>query len=419
MTAIDTDRECRRLVDFARASAAPGVGFRWLGDAGEPLPSEPVHAWVTTRMTHVFALAHLAGDPGAGALAGAGVAALAGGPLRDRDHGGWHGAVGLDGVVVEPRKEAYAHAFVVLAASSAVVAGIPGAGPLLGDALETVARHFLDDDGRVVDSLDATLTSSEPYRGANASMHMVEALLAAGDATGDAAWYRRALGIAEHLIHEVARPAAYLLPEHFTAEWEPLPDYNASRPDDPFRPFGCTPGHLLEWARLLLHLEAALPDPPAWLLEDAVALYDRAMDVGWEADGRAGIVYTVDWDGVPVVRLRMHWVHAEALAAGEVLRRRTGDQRYADWQSVLEWYAVEHLIDGARSWRHELDERNRPSAVVWRGRPDVYHAYQAMLLPRIPLAPSLAGGLSAVAGGATSGGPAGPADARSRRTPGR
>lgn len=397
MSAIDTERECRGLVDFARASASPGLGFRWLGEDGAPVSDAAVHTWITTRMTHVFALAHLTGHAGAGELAEGGVAALAGGPLRDREHGGWSGAVALDGTVVEPRKEAYAHAFVVLAASSATAAGIPGGEALLEEALEVVVRHFLDADGRVVDSLDATLTETEPYRGANSSMHMVEALLAAGDATGDPAWHQRALGIAEHLIHQVARPRGYLLPEHFTPAWEPVPDYNADHPDDPFRPFGCTPGHMLEWSRLLLHTEAALADPPGWLLEDAVALFDRAMEVGWAADGAPGIVYTVDWDASPVVRLRMHWVIAEALAAAEVLRRRTGAQQYADWLAVLGDYTGEHLIDRAGSWRHELDEHNRPSAVVWRGRPDVYHAYQAMLLPRLPLAPSLAGGLRALA----------------------
>ncbi|WP_344931743.1 AGE family epimerase/isomerase [Saccharopolyspora gregorii] len=35
------------------------------------------------------------------------------------------------------------------------------------------------------------------------------------------------------------------------------------------------------------------------------------------------------------------------------------------------------------SWRHELDEHNRPAATVWEGKPDLYHAYQATLLPRL------------------------------------
>ena len=41
------------------------------------------------------------------------------------------------------------------------------------------------------------------------------------------------------------------------------------------------------------------------------------------------------------------------------------------------------------SWHHELDEHNRPAATTWQGKPDVYHAYQALLLASRPLAPVL------------------------------
>ncbi len=44
------------------------------------------------------------------------------------------------------------------------------------------------------------------------------------------------------------------------------------------------------------------------------------------------------------------------------------------------------------SWRHELDPHNRPSGMVWSGKPDTYHAFQATL-PRLPLAPTLAAAL--------------------------
>ena len=42
------------------------------------------------------------------------------------------------------------------------------------------------------------------------------------------------------------------------------------------------------------------------------------------------------------------------------------------------------------NWRHELDAANRPTAHTWSGRPDVYHAYQALLLSQHPSGPSLA-----------------------------
>ncbi len=384
----------RPLLDFARAAADSPHGFAWLDANGRPDPTYGVHTWITTRMTHVFALAHLLGEPGAEELAGHGVRALRG-PLRDAGHGGWFSAVTSVGEPVAGPKEAYAHAFVVLAGSSATAAGIEGGEALLAEGLETVERWFLDEDGRAVDAWDRAFTTQDPYRGANASMHLVEALLAAGDVTGDPVWHRRALAIVEHLVHEVAAPRGHLLPEHFTTDWQPLPDYNADDPADPFRPFGVTPGHLLEWSRLLLHLEASLSDPPAWLELDARSLFAVAVDHAWAADGAEGFVYTLDWERRPVVRSRMHWVHAEAYAAAAALHRRTGEAVYEQWRSVVEDFCAAHLVDGERgSWHHELDADNRPAATTWHGKPDVYHAWQALLLAERPLAPCLAAQLA-------------------------
>jgi hypothetical protein len=69
-----------------------------------------------------------------------------------------------------------------------------------------------------------------------------------------------------------------------------LLDYNADSRDDPFRPYGTPVGHWLEWSRLLLHLEASLVDPPAWVFEDACTLFDSAVRAGWAVDGAEGFV---------------------------------------------------------------------------------------------------------------------------------
>lgn len=380
--------EGERLLDFSRA-ARVDRGWAWLDDRGRPTSDAPRPTWVAARMTYVWSLATELGVSGAEELAAHGVHALAT-AHHDETYGGWYDALAPDGrSAAETGKSAYQHAFVALAAAAARAAGIAGAEDLLDRACGELEARFLDDEGRVVESYDRTFSEPEAYRGANASMHMVEALLVVGDVREEPHRHHTALGIAEHLIHGVARDHGYLLPEHFSPAWEPLLDYNRERPDDPFRPFGCTPGHLLEWSRLLLHLEASLPDPPDWLAEDAHGLFDTAVRVGWQVDGAPGFVYTVDWEGAPVVRTRMHWVVAEAIGAAAALHRRTGEQRFADWVDTWWGYAEEYLVDHQLgSWHHELDAENRPAATVWQGKPDVYHAFQATLLPQLTLAPS-------------------------------
>ena len=384
--------QTRTLADFARPSVRADGAFWWLDDHGRPDLTEPLHTWIACRMTHVFALAQLRGDESAGPLADHGLAAL-NGLLRDETYGGWYASVGLDGATVDAGKAAYPHAFVVLAASTALRAGRPGARRLLDEALDVVTTRFWDDEaGRTIESWSRDWRSCEPYRGANSSMHMVEAFLAAGDATGDPRWNDRALRICAHLIDQVAATHDWRLPEHFTPDWSPRLDYNVNHPADPFRPYGYTIGHALEWSRLLLHVEAAMPEPPAWLLAHARSLFAMAMSRGWAVDGADGFVYTLDWQDKPVVRARMHWVLAEAIGAAAVLAKRTGDEAYETWYRTLWEYAQRYVIDTERgSWIHELDPTNEPASTVWHGKPDVYHAYQAALLPQLPLASTLAG----------------------------
>lgn len=389
------DAEGDRLLRFGAAARDPRGGFGWLDSSGAVDPERGVELWITTRMTHVFALAHLRGVPGAGPLADHGLAAL-GGPLRDAEYGGWYPAIpGLGGAVGPARKAAYGHAFVLLAAATAALAQRPGAKGLLADAAAVCEQRFWDDaHGWVRESFDREWGDAEPYLGANANMHAVEAFLAVADATGDPVWRERALRIAEFFIDHMARSAWWRVPEHFTADGHVLPEYNADARRDPFRPYGTTPGHALEWARLLLNLEAALPDPPDWLFEAARWLFVVAVGAGWNRDGRPGFVYTVDGDDRPVVAERMHWVVAEALAAAAALHRRSGDLVYEHWYRVWWDYAAQYVIDARDgSWHHELDADNRPSATVWAGKPDIYHGYQATLLPQLALAPCAATGL--------------------------
>lgn len=386
--------ESDRLLQFSRASRHPAGGFAWLDVAGQPQLDRPVALWITCRMTHVFALGHLMGRPGCGPLVDHGLAALTG-RFNDDANGGWYAGVSADGPTSRD-KTAYEHAFVVLAASSATCAGRPGAAELLDAALSVMLEKFWDDEhGMVVEQWDETFSSLDGYRGVNANMHTVEAFLAAADATGDRSLLERALRIVTRVVHELGPAHSWRLPEHFDSSWTPELEYNVDAPAHPFRPYGATVGHWLEWARLALHLRAALgSSAPAWLLDDSVALFDASVREGWAVDGADGFVYTVDWDGKPVVRERMHWVAAEATATAAALHAATGDPSYDGWYRTW-WDHISTVFLDHRlgSWHHELDPENQPGGVVWRGKPDTYHALQATLIPRLPLGSSLAAGL--------------------------
>jgi sulfoquinovose isomerase len=381
--------ELQRLLTFGAASACGAAGFGYLGEDGTTRPSEGLQLWITTRMTHVYGLAHLLGRPGARDLVQRGVDALLG-PFHDDAHGGWYSHLDSSGEPRSTAKEMYGHAFVILAATTATAAGVDRADTLLDRALDVVERRFWDDEtGTCRETWDRTWRNAEPYRGANSNMHAVEAFLAAGAVTGDGTWTGRALRITSRLIHDVAREHGWRLPEHFSATWDVLLPYNEDQPTHRFRPYGVTVGHLLEWSRLLLHLDQALDHPPEWLLADASALFDTAVAIGWAADGHPGFVYTVDWADQPVVAERMHWVAAEGAMAAGALARRTKGERFISWEGRL-WSEVARFVDvESGGWWHELDPAGAVTRTVWDGKPDVYHAVQAVLFPDVPLTASL------------------------------
>jgi mannose/cellobiose epimerase-like protein (N-acyl-D-glucosamine 2-epimerase family) len=277
----------------------------------------------------------------------------------------------------------------VFASCSAAVAGVPGARDLLDDALAVFDGRFWEEGpGLHRDSAVADWSEFREYRGLNANMHAVEALLSAADTTGDARWLARAHRITETVLGWAA-DHEWRIPEHFDVRWTPLLDHHRDEPDHPFEPYGATVGHGLEWARLAAHVAASLGDAaPSSLMDGARELFDRAVADGWAADGADGFVYTTDWSGTPVVRQRMHWVLAEAISAAGALSEATGDAAYDGWYRTWWDFAVEHVVAENGSWCHELDPANRPAGTVWAGRPDIYHSLHAVLLPRLPLAPA-------------------------------
>ena len=372
------------LLNFGHRFPSPNGGSYYLGDDGTPWKDRNRETWITCRMAHVYSLGLMLGHEGSRELVDAALKGLRG-ELHDDQNGGWYAGVTQEGGIV-PNKQCYAHAFVILAASSALTAGRPGAKELLEEAVAVYDRHFWnEEEGLACDTWNTEFTVLDDYRGLNANMHTVEAFLAAGDVIGDKKYHIRAGRIIDHVIGW-AEDNNWRIPEHFTKGWVADLDCNRDRPDDPFKPYGATPGHGIEWARLITQWALANcreeKEKLEKYLQAAEKLYTTAIKDGWNADGAPGIVYTTDWNGKPVVHDRMHWTLAEAINTSAVLYHVTGKEKYAKDYAEFMKYLDEVVMDHENgSWFHQLDEENHLKETVWPGKSDLYHALQSTLIP--------------------------------------
>jgi N-acyl-D-glucosamine 2-epimerase len=369
-------QNAQALLDFGRRFPSPGGASYYLGDDGTPWTDRPRETWITCRMAHVYSIGSMLGDEASFDLASQAVKGLLG-ELKDTKNGGWFAGIKASGEAL-PNKQCYAHAFVILAATSAKLAGVEAADALLQEAITTYDKYFWnEEEGLSCDTWNTEFTVLDDYRGINANMHTVEAFLALADATGDNKYKVRAGRIIDCVI-EWASENNYRIPEHFTRDWIPDLEMNKDKPDDPFKPYGATPGHGIEWARLIAQWADGFSPCKNKYIESACKLYERAIDDAWDN----GIAYTTDWNGTPVVRDRMHWTLAEAINTSAVLFRLTNNPRYAANYEKFMQYLDEVVLDHKRgSWFHQLDENDTLKGTVWPGKSDLYHAFQSMLIP--------------------------------------
>jgi mannose/cellobiose epimerase-like protein (N-acyl-D-glucosamine 2-epimerase family) len=385
--------QASRLFDFFEdALIDPGGGFHTLDETGRALtgagkPPREIH--VTTRTVHAFAIARLMGRPGAERFIDAGMRYLWE-HHRDTRNGGYYWGVGDDGPT-DPLKQAYGHAFVLLAASSAKVVGHPDADRLLDDVAAIIRERFWEaEHGAAAEEFTADWKPIDTYRGQNSNMHLTEAMMAAFEATGDRSWLAMAESVASLVIGQKARENGWRVAEHFNLAWELDPDYSNG---DVFRPYGTTPGHSLEWARLCLQLWELGGRTVAWLPEAAKALFDKAVTEGWDAEN-GGFFYTLDWSQAPRLRNKLWWPCAEGIGASAFLNSIDGAAEYEAWYRRIWDFVANRLIDRAHGgWRTEPADAARP---LFSGRNDLYHALQACLIPLLPTTGSVTRGLATV-----------------------
>ncbi|MFN4057220.1 MAG: AGE family epimerase/isomerase [Roseinatronobacter sp.] len=367
------------LIAFFRPSLNAQGGFDLLDYDGQPIPDAPQELHTTTRLVHSYALAQAYGAKDCAPIIEAGMAALMT-RHRDTQYGGFVWSFGPNGVV-DGTKLAYGHVFVLLAASSARQAGHDGAPALLAEIDTLITQHYWDEGlGRLCDEYTRDWQPFSTYRGMNANMHGAEAFLAAFETAGEAKYLHRAGRILDFFTAQMAPQQGWRIPEHYTAAWQIDPDYEGN---PMFRPAGTTPGHALEFARLLLqHWDlAGRRDETA--IPRARALVATALADGWLADG--AIAYTVAPSGQMLRPARYWWPMTEALGALAALMKADPTPQDALWYDRVWQAANARFIDHARGgWYPEINADGAPALGQFKGKPDIYHALQAMLFPLAP-----------------------------------
>ena len=392
------DAECRRLLAFGARVVHPLGGAAWLDDRGRPDLDQGIRTWITARTVHVNSLGVLLGVPGSADLAAGALAGLTG-PLHDADHGGWFTAASSDGsprprrgqVRLRPRLRDAGR--VERRAGGHRGSGGPaggGRGGLRGAVLGRGGRPLRRPVGRV---LAAGRPLPRPQR---------EHARGRGDARGRG----------RHRSYDVARarrpdrrlrgrpgrcprrPAARALRRDVDPRPRAQPRPARRRRSSPSARRSATrwSGH----GCCSTSRQRSGADAPDSLLPTSVL---PLRPCGRRRLGERRCA-----------RLRLHHrlgrpprrTCADALGGGRG-GRRGGRAARADGRGVVRRplprvvvVRRDHVIDlEAGSWHHELDPANRPAASVWPGKPDLYHAVQATLLPRLPLAPSLASAVHA------------------------
>ncbi|WP_192384535.1 mannose-1-phosphate guanylyltransferase/mannose-6-phosphate isomerase [Mesorhizobium silamurunense] len=316
-----------------------------LGFDGMPL-MKPKRMRTMARQVYAFAVAKARGwDGPADRLIGHGIEFMA--RNGRTDNGGWVRTLNVDGSVADPAEDAYDHSCVLLALAHAHISGNPDA-LLLGE--ETFA--FLDahlEDERMTGFLETS--SGEGERRSNPHMHLLEAFLAWHQATGDRAYLRRAARIIDLFRSHFFDPESWTLGEYFDAEWKPATGEKGSWTE---------PGHHFEWASLLV--DFASRSGQMELTGFARKLYASAVANG--LNRATGLAYgAVSRQGLPRDGVSRSWPQAEAIKAAIALDGSGGPDLKPEVEArvgrLFRWH-----IDPAPLglWIDRIDEHGRPLA---------------------------------------------------------
>jgi mannose-6-phosphate isomerase len=272
----------------------PGFGFvEHLDLAARPAAVPYKRVRVQARQIFVFSCAHTLGWAGALEAARDGYEFL----IRRAD-GARVRLLGRDGEVLDPTADLYDLAFVVFAL--AWYGRATGAGEAIEQARGTlawIADNMASPSGGFLEAVPA---SPQPRR-QNPHMHLLEAVLALFETTGDRALLGSADALVDLFRSRFFDPATGSLGEYFTDDWQWAPGPAGTQVE---------PGHHYEWVWLLSQYERLSGRPVA---AEKSALY--AFANRWGRNSAGLVVDAVDRSGTVRDGAARVWPQTEAIKA--------------------------------------------------------------------------------------------------------
>jgi len=244
---------------------------------------------------------------------------------------------------IDKTNHCYGLSFLVAAGSNAMIAGVEEGHKTVEKVWDIMEEKYWESDhGAYKDEANEDFSVFSSYRGQNANMHAVEAMLWAFEATGERRYLDKASTITQTITGRLAEKAGGVVWEHFKENWEVDWKYNFDDPKHLFRPWGINAGHLMEWSKLLLILERHSPEN--WQVERAERFFNLAYEICWD-DLHGGFLYSFSPERVIFDSDKYYWVHAEGLCAAKLLQERTSKQKYSDIYEKIWEYSWQHMID--------------------------------------------------------------------------
>lgn len=263
--------------------------------------------------------------------------------------GGWIHRFNPDGTIRDDRRDAYDQAFVLLA-----LAFLHRTGRF------SAARAWAD---RTLAFMDAALadpvhggfvedTSGSRPRRANPHMHFLEAMLAWHEATGETTFLDRAEAVVDLFQNHFFNASTGTVREIFADDWSPLTGADA---DDLVEP-----GHLYEWAWLLIRFAGLRPR--ADLEAQARTLFATARAFGHHP-ATGAVANTMRPDGTGLSDGARCWPQTEALKAAIALEA-CGVAGAAGLRAQMIDVLFDHYLARpvAGGWMDEIDADGAPRA---------------------------------------------------------